>query len=265
MKLAWDTARGLFWKEWKLQLGHWLVVLNRMLIGPLIALVTTALLYGSFFGLYPQTALGEVNAKTYQGFIVFGFLGHMFLNAGYHSFSAKLVAEWSNRTLPLLWLSSCSRISLLASLLSVEIVRCAILLFLGFLWLGVPASHGCYKLLAEVILLYLVFAFGAFLGTVRAALVVTHLGRAELLDNFYLIFVFTSCPYIPGLALPRFLQGVIHLNPLLYGLQSLRQVWLWESPWAPLGFFVLGSGVCVLVSCTALWLLRYRIRESAFS
>ncbi len=257
---------GLIRKEWAIQLNNWLLILNRLLIGPLIAFVTTALLYRSFFDFYPSADVGGITQNTYRSFIIFGFLGHMFLNTGYHSFSAKLVSEWGARTLPLLWLAPCSRFSLLVSLLSIEIVRCLAFLLIGIAFLSWSSAGSFLQVGLEMGPLFLIFGFGVMLGLARTALIFTHLGRAELLDNIYLIFVFTACPYIPVFALPQGLQAVVKLNPLRYGLQALREIWLGHNADAlqSLGIFIGGASLMIAVFAFLAWLLRRKIFEAAF-
>lgn len=223
-----------------------------MLIGPMISLATTGVLYSAFFRLYPRSTLAEMSDRNFVSFIVFGFLVHSYLNSGYYFFCSKIGMERAERTLSLLWLSRCHPTLLLLGLSSMEVVRCLFISFLGILVLGAPRHSLIFALTQEFLCFSLLFSLGLLLGLMRAGLGILHEGKAEFADNAYLIFVFTACLYIPKSLLPGFLHPLCEVNPVYHGANAMRIIWEGGSPIPHLAILLLLIGLTAGI-CLFLW------------
>ncbi|MBI4405991.1 MAG: hypothetical protein HY537_17660 [Deltaproteobacteria bacterium] len=199
-------------------------ILNRLLIGPIISLATTGILYAGFFRGNPKANLAEMNGNNFATFILIGFLLHTYLNSGYYFFSARLLGEKGTKTLPLVWLAPCNKILLFFSFISVDLIRCLIITLLGIIIIGLPEKP-FIGLVQEAGLFLFLMLLGMLLGLLRVILTMVRHGMADLFDNLYLIFVFTACPYIPKTLLPGFLQPLCTFNPAYHACKLMRAVW----------------------------------------
>jgi ABC-type polysaccharide/polyol phosphate export permease len=73
--------------------------------------------------------------------------------------------------------------------------------------------------------LLLLWIMGLMLGFLRACIIILDRGYTELMDHAFLLFIFTSCTYIPLTILPGPLRIVTLLNPLYHFLQIGRASW----------------------------------------
>lgn len=261
----WVQFFGLFRKEFRLQSVSRLSILNRLLIGPVISLATTGILYTGFFRLNPKLALAEMTGENYAPFILCGFLVHTYLNSGYYFFSSKVLGEWGARTLPLLWIAPCNRIVLLSSLYSMELLRCFLISLLGMAIIGFPKHSTLEILLGEAGLFLILITIGMCAGLIKSGVAMLNQGKAEMLDNCYLLFVFTSCPYIPKTLLPGMLQPFCDFNPAYHGSQLMRQIWHATPHW-PEHLPVLVGGLLIFIAITLLAWQSYgrRVMENSF-
>lgn len=250
-----DSMRGLvqFWaifrKEFKLQYGSRVVLLNRLLVGPLINVFTTGILYRSVFVHNPNMQLATLSQQSYLTFIVFGFLSHTFMNSGYYVFSGKLLMESRWHTLPLFWLAPCRKSVLVLGLYSAEGLRCLAIIALCTVFLPPSAEGAITTLVVMLPLIACLIAFSIGMGLLRSGLTLLNGDRAELIDNCYIFFVFTACPYIPETLLPGVLRPLCEVNPIFHLANAMRSVWAGNSPYQ--------SMIPFLVGLIVLWTVLY--------
>ncbi len=237
---------GLCKKELILQSSSQLALLNRLFIGPVISLATTGILYCGFFKMNPSLRIQEMNGSDFLSFILFGFLVHTFLNSGYYFFSAKLLSEWNSKTLPLLLIAPCNIVVLFSGLYSMEALRCLIITFLGLIVLGLPEQDIFLRYGCIAGMLGLTGLLAICLGLLKSAISILNEGASELLDNFYLLFIFTGCPYIPKSLLPQIFHPIIELNPVYQACQWMRESWRGEIRISSLGLPFLFTLLCFI-------------------
>jgi hypothetical protein len=221
------TARlhGLFKKEFALQSGSGFSLVNRLLIGPLVSLATTGILYASFFRQHPHSSLGEMSGENYLSFVAFGFLMHTYLNAGYYCFSSRVLHEAYHSTLQLLWIAPYSRLASFFSLAGMEAVRCAAVLGLSMVIAGMPQAPLWQAVTGQLGAFVLFFPLCLCLGAFRVMVTLLNTDLSDLLDHAYLFFVLTACPYIPRELLPKILQPLSTINPAYHMGYVLRSLW----------------------------------------
>lgn len=256
---------GLFKKEFALQSGSSLGLVNRLILGPLVSLGTTGILYNSFFSLNPHSSLGELSGANYLTFVAFGFLLHAYLNAGYYCFSSKIVAEAASGTLQVLWIAPYNRLVSLFSLASMEGVRCFGILLLS-MWIAGMPERPLVEAVSLQFLCFLVFLpICLTIGMIRAMLVTLSPDAADFLDHGYLVLVLTACPYIPNAQLPKFLQVFSQINPAYYMGQVMRGAWK-ETFFSAANLLPLaGLTALILLTAYAMWNRnRAQILERSF-
>ncbi len=256
---------GLFKKEFALQSSSSLSLVNKLIIGPLVSLGTTGILYGSFFRTHPGSTLGGMSADNYVIFVAIGFLMHTYLNAGYYCFSTKILNEVSSGTLQILWIAPYHRVKALLSMASMEGLRCFVVLLLSLLIAGLPHRPFLDALSLQLLCYFVFVPICLTIGAIRAMVMLLNNDLAEILDHGYLIFVLTACPYIPGTLLPKILQPFTQINPGYHFGYVMRSTWE-RGFHAPIHLWAAGLlGGSVLAFAYLLWgKYRKQIVERCF-
>lgn len=213
--------RGLARKELALQSRHRLNLFHRMLVGPAVSAGTVAVI---FHGVAREggAAIAGIPIDSINLHLVAGLLIHTCLNTGFYSLSEKMRNEWIGRTLALYWLAPINRFALCLGVLAPECLRLALLSLLA---LGAAVALGKIPLSTFVLApfaLALAFLIGLGLGAIRSIAWLSNEGRAEILDNAYLAFVFSACLYFPREILPRWARWLADANPAYHAAHALR-------------------------------------------
>ncbi len=218
-------AYGLFKKEFILQGSTSFTLINRLLVGPLISLATTGILYASFFRIHPSSTLGEMSGDNYLIFVAFGFLMHTYMNAGYYCFSSKILQEAGAGTLQLLWIAPYHRLVSLFSLASMEGVKCLVILFIAMFLAGMPHRPFLDAVGLQFLCFILFLPICLTIGIVRSMVMLLHSDLGDFMDHAYLVFVLTACPYIPGSLLPKIFRPLVKFNPAYHMAYVMRGAW----------------------------------------
>jgi ABC-type polysaccharide/polyol phosphate export permease len=201
------------------------------------------LIYHGVFLTHPGLTLAGLTGETYLQFIGIGFLFQNVLASGFHGFSSRLIAEWSGKTLSLIWMAPSLRVISFLSLNAMEYCRLG-MLFLLLLLTGLfpfpPLVGYSFFLIGWLGTLWIM---GLMLGVFRAGVQVLDRGYIDILDQVYLVGVFSSCPYIPLGLLPAPIQLFCRMNPFFHFLEFGKKLALgsffsatdvWLSSLAPL-------------------------------
>lgn len=215
----------LFKKEFSLQSRSGLTLINRLLVGPMIGLLTTGILYNSFFSVHPDSSLGDISGSNYLPFVAFGFLMHTFLNAGYYCFSSRIISEAGTRTLALLRIAPYSRVVSLFSLASMDAVKAFVVLIIAMFVAGMPPGSLVRAVGREMICFVVFFPLCLSIGLLRTMITYLHADVAEFLDHLYMIFVLSACPYIPKSLLPKYIAWFCEFNPAYHMAYVMRKAW----------------------------------------
>ncbi|MCB0417057.1 MAG: ABC transporter permease [Bdellovibrionales bacterium] len=242
-------------KEVQVHSRHRGALWSRLLVGPLVSVGTVTVIYAGLFRNHGELRIGEVGNDNFLAFTLLGFLGHTALNSGYYALSSKFIAEWVGGTLPLLWWSPRSRISLIASLYSVELAKFVVV---GLVTLAVLLSISSQPLpppAGVLSALVLFHSMGIALGLLRTLCFLNNEGKADLLDQLFLLFTFSACFYFPVSLLPEYVNALVEFNPAFHGANLMRAS---QPSLKDFGFSVLGS-VALWAALVVLW-GRYRFK-----
>lgn len=235
-------------KEFHLQTTTFTSIIGRLMVGPIVSLFLTGLLYNGVFQSHPRLVLAGLTQESYLQFICIGFLFQNFLNSGYYGFSSRLVSEANGKTLSLLWLAPSRRFLSLLSLNSLEYCRLIVMMIIlgtlgAFFW---PA--GMTNQLVLILWLIALLAIGLILGFLRACIQILDRGYIDWIDHTYLVAIFTSCPYIPLDLFPMPIKVLCLMNPgyhflnfgrtLSNGTPVVSLPWLWAFIF-PMTIFIL--------------------------
>jgi len=247
----------LFKKEFALQSRSGFSLLNRLLVGPLIGLLTTGILYNGFFDAHPSSSLGEISGENYLAFVAFGFLMHTFLNAGYYCFSSRIMSEAGTRTIALLRVAPYSRVVSLFSLASMEVVKCFVVLIIAMFVAGMPPGPLWRAVGRELACFAVLFPLALSFGLLRTMIIYLNEDIGDFLDHAYLFFVLSACPYIPKGLLPKYLAPLSDFNPAYHMAYVMRTAW--RPNFSSTGH-VLPAAVLMTILITAGYLTWRRVR-----
>lgn len=259
-------CRAHFRKEFHLQTSTVFSLFGKLVVGPIISLLLTGLIYHGVFRAHPDLVLAGLTRESYLHFICLGFLFQNFLGSGYYGFSTRLLTEWNGKTLSLIWMAPSRRLISFLSLNSVEYSRLVITLLLLAVTGLLPIPSEWVQGLWMLLWLSVLFGMGLLLGFFRACVQVLDWGHIDTLDQIYLLTLFAACPYLPLELLPDPLKVVSLANPLFHFLQLGKKI-VENSP-VLLSDLLLGS-LCPLLVFLTVWTfwrsLRVPLRDKSFS
>lgn len=259
-------CRAHFRKEFYLQTSTVLSILGKLVVGPAVNLMLTGLIYRGVFKAHPELVLAGLTGDSYLNFICVGFLFQSFLGSGYHGFAARLINEWTSKTLSLIWLAPSRHFISFLSLNIVEYCRLAVILLFLLATGLLPLPRGFGQSAMMVVWLGVLLSMGLMLGFFRACVQVLDRGHTDMMDHIYLVALFASCPYVPFGLLPEPFQIICRLNPFFHFLELGKKIGA-DSP-ILLSDLAAGSigPLLVFLGVSVFWhALKVPLRDKSFS
>jgi hypothetical protein len=218
-------AYQIFRKEARLHGGQQVIIMLKILIAPFATLVTTKLLIKGVFDYTSTQAIGSFARHNYSMSLISGFMVHAYFNQGYYFFNDRMRYEWYMGTFPLFWMTPCRKWILALGLCGTDIIQCLVLFACGCLVLATDTSLSFATVATQLALCICVLVAGILIGWIRTCLNIASNGLGEPVDIFYLLFIFSSCLYIPKELMPSPLWPIIELHPGYQINQVVREVW----------------------------------------
>jgi ABC-2 type transport system permease protein len=217
---------GEFWQETRAQLGRWLVRLRREPFNLLFTLTQPIIFLVFFSSLFQTVSWPGYEGVSYRSFALSGIVAFAaFGNA--LAGGIPLLFDKENGFLTRLLAAPITRSSILVSrslyVCLVTVLQVLIVLGLGVL-LGAEIVTGVAGVAAIVVVSSLLGLGVTVLSLALAFSLPSHGTFFAIVGTVGVPVVFLSSALAPPEAMPRWMQVVVHLNPITYAVDGMREI-----------------------------------------